>query len=86
MLRRSRRRDRMTVPGRHPRRFGATTKEVGKGTGQGLAMAHNCVVGKHGGSIDVTSEVGVGTTFCLNLPATVETAPAREGVLAGGLR
>ncbi|MFI5952408.1 ATP-binding protein [Cryptosporangium sp. NPDC051539] len=57
-----------------------TTKEVGKGTGQGLAMAHNCVVGKHGGSIDVESEIGVGTTFRLNLPAMVE-APELEAVL-----
>src|SRR5688572_12825209 len=30
-----------------------TTKEVGKGTGQGLAIAHNVVVDKHGGSIKV---------------------------------
>jgi signal transduction histidine kinase len=54
-----------------------TTKEVGKGTGQGLAMAHSCVVGKHGGSIEVDSTVGVGTTFRLILPATVE-APAPD--------
>ena len=58
-----------------------TTKAVGKGTGQGLAMAHNCVVGKHGGSIDVSSEVGVGTTFQLNLPATVD-APEEEPLTA----
>jgi len=51
-----------------------TTKEVGKGTGQGLAMAHSCVVGKHGGSIEVDSVVGAGTTFRLILPATAETA------------
>lgn len=49
-----------------------TTKEVGKGTGQGLAMAHSCIIVKHGGSIDVRSEQGVGTTFVLNLPAKVE--------------
>lgn len=61
-----------------------TTKAVGKGTGQGLAMAHNCVVGKHGGSIDVFSEVGVGTTFQLNLPATVEAdAVEEEDFMAG---
>mgnify|MGYP002630253186 CR=1 FL=1 len=45
-----------------------TTKEVGRGTGQGLAMAHNTIVVKHGGSIDCESEVGVGTTFVLKLP------------------
>jgi two-component system NtrC family sensor kinase len=49
-----------------------TTKEVGKGTGQGLALARRCIVGKHGGSIDVVTAVGQGTTFTLNLPADVE--------------
>jgi signal transduction histidine kinase len=45
-----------------------TTKEVGKGTGQGLAIAHNVVVDKHGGSIKVTSAPGAGTTFHIRLP------------------
>ncbi|MCU0661095.1 MAG: PAS domain S-box protein [Myxococcota bacterium] len=45
-----------------------TTKAVGKGTGQGLALAHNVVVDKHGGSIACESEVGVGTTFIIRLP------------------
>lgn len=45
-----------------------TTKEVGKGTGLGLAIAYDIVVNKHGGRIDVTSEVGVGTTFTIMLP------------------
>ncbi|MDD3311594.1 ATP-binding protein [Pseudodesulfovibrio sp.] len=45
-----------------------TTKEVGKGTGQGLAIVHDIVVEKHGGTIDVESEVGVGTTFIARLP------------------
>ncbi|MEF2230750.1 MAG: ATP-binding protein [Pseudodesulfovibrio sp.] len=45
-----------------------TTKEVGKGTGQGLAIVHDIVVEKHGGTIDVESEVGVGTTFIVRLP------------------
>lgn len=45
-----------------------TTKEVGKGTGQGLAITHNIVVAKHGGTIDFESEPGVGTTFVVRLP------------------
>ena len=45
-----------------------TTKEVGKGTGQGLAIAHDIVVNKHGGQIDFTSTPGQGTTFFIRLP------------------
>jgi two-component system, NtrC family, sensor kinase len=44
-----------------------TTKEVGKGTGQGLALAR-AVCEKHGGTIEVNSEIGVGTEFVLSLP------------------
>jgi len=45
-----------------------TTKDVGKGTGLGLAIAYDIIVNKHGGQIEVTSEVGVGTTFTIELP------------------
>jgi two-component system, NtrC family, sensor kinase len=45
-----------------------TTKEVGKGTGQGLAIAYSVVVDKHGGTINVESEPGRGTTFVIHLP------------------
>jgi len=45
-----------------------TTKEVGKGTGQGLAIAYDIVVAKHGGSLTFTSEPGRGTTFFVRLP------------------
>ncbi|HEX3914761.1 MAG TPA: ATP-binding protein [Steroidobacteraceae bacterium] len=45
-----------------------TTKEVGRGTGQGLAISHSIVVDKHGGEISVASEVGVGTQFTVRLP------------------
>jgi PAS domain S-box-containing protein len=45
-----------------------TTKEVGKGTGQGLSIAHNIIIGKHKGSIQVESEPGRGTKFIIELP------------------
>lgn len=45
-----------------------TTKKMGCGTGQGLAIARNVVVNKHGGTIAVVSEAGKGTTFTIRLP------------------
>ena len=44
-----------------------TTKEVGRGSGQGLAIAHEAIT-SHGGSISCESEVGVGTTFKITIP------------------
>jgi signal transduction histidine kinase len=45
-----------------------TTKEVGRGSGQGLAIARSIVVDKHGGSLSHGSVVGKGTTFKILLP------------------
>ncbi|ETW98214.1 MAG: hypothetical protein ETSY1_19810 [Candidatus Entotheonella factor] len=45
-----------------------TTKEVGRGTGQGLAIAHNVVVEKHGGTINFETEMSRGSTFIIRLP------------------
>ncbi len=45
-----------------------TTKEIGKGTGLGLAVCYG-ILTEHGGSLDVQSTVGVGTTFTITLPA-----------------
>lgn len=45
-----------------------TTKDPGKGTGQGLSIAHDIVVNKHCGQIEVQSEIGSGTTFVITLP------------------
>lgn len=45
-----------------------TTKGVGEGTGLGLSLAYDIIVNKHGGQLDVMSEVGVGTCFKLIIP------------------
>jgi signal transduction histidine kinase/HAMP domain-containing protein len=45
-----------------------TTKGVGKGTGQGLAIARSVIAKKHGGTLRFETECGVGTTFFIRLP------------------
>ncbi len=49
-----------------------TTKEVGKGSGQGLAIAHDVIVKKHGGILTFETEVGKGTRFMVRLPLVPE--------------
>jgi signal transduction histidine kinase len=44
-----------------------TTKDVGEGTGLGMSIAYN-IVKKHNGTINVSSVVGEGTEFILQLP------------------
>ncbi len=50
-----------------------TTKPVGRGTGQGLALAHSIVTEKHGGRIRFETEPGQGTTFILRIPILSES-------------
>jgi signal transduction histidine kinase len=45
-----------------------TTKDVGRGTGQGLAISHDVIVSKHGGTLEVETEEGAGSTFIIRLP------------------
>ncbi len=45
-----------------------TTKEIGKGTGQGLAIAHSVVVDSHGGTLNLEQGQSGGATFVICLP------------------
>lgn len=49
-----------------------TTKPVGKGTGLGLSICYQ-IVAKHGGKIDVSSQLGQGTEFAIALPLKSQT-------------
>jgi signal transduction histidine kinase/sensor domain CHASE-containing protein len=48
-----------------------TTKEVGKGSGQGLSLSYAIIVEKHKGKIFYKTELGKGTIFTIRLPLEV---------------
>jgi len=50
-----------------------TTKDIGRGTGLGLSTSLG-IVQNHGGFINVSSNVGRGSTFKIHLPASTEPA------------
>jgi signal transduction histidine kinase len=52
-----------------------TTKEVGVGTGLGLAVSYTIITRNHGGSIDVESSPGSGSCFTILLPISRQSAP-----------
>ncbi len=55
-----------------------TTKGVGKGTGQGLAIAHSVITDKHGGTIAFETEMGKGTVFIIRIPIAPAAKAATE--------
>ncbi len=58
-----------------------TTKDIGKGTGLGLSVSYG-IVRAHGGTIEVESTVGKGTTFRIIIPVEAQAAemtPVQHG-------
>lgn len=48
-----------------------TTKPIGQGTGLGMSISHDIIAKRHGGRLEVSSEVGKGTCFRVSLRKSV---------------
>lgn len=55
-----------------------TTKEIGVGTGQGLAISYNLIVERHKGKIYFDTIEGEGTTFHVLLPVSLPSPPSTD--------
>lgn len=60
-----------------------TTKPIGKGTGLGLSLSYG-IIKKHNGNIEVQSESGLGTCFCITLPIKHQFAATAAGLESDG--
>lgn len=56
------------------------TTKMGRGTGLGLNIVHNIVTGPLGGTLEVASDVGLGTTFTMVLPLVVNHTESRAAL------
>ncbi|MEM6644313.1 MAG: ATP-binding protein [Bacteroidota bacterium] len=58
-----------------------TTKEVGVGTGLGMSITYG-IIEKHGGKIELTSEMGKGTEFVISLPKRIPVLQDQKSEVA----